>query len=257
MTKIDAALKKLIAADASRGIATTVVALDTLTPSKAAVNKPKTFKAAIDQAFLGYNRPDYVLILGGPDVVPHQPLRNPLFDPQGEDWDRTVPSDLPYACGRTRPARDAEQFVAPGARRRPHPRPARAARIPSGWWHCWGGSAAGVGAPLTKKSYGSFFGLTAAEWKKSTTLSSPRPCSARPKAKPRLSPKEGPQWKTGDLSAGGRALHQLPRRALRRAVLWPERQELPGRSPGVRAAAGGFVKPGTVVAAECCYGAEV
>ena len=83
-TKIDAALKKLIAADAARGIATTVVALDTLTPSKAVVNKPKTFKAAIDQAFLAYNRPDYVLILGGPDVVPHQPLRNPLFDPQGQ-----------------------------------------------------------------------------------------------------------------------------------------------------------------------------
>ena len=97
-TKIKAALKRLIAADAARDIATTVVELDTLTPAKAVTNKPKTFKAAIDQAFLAYNRPDYVLILGGPDVVPHQPLLNPLFDPKGEDWDKTVPSDSPYAC---------------------------------------------------------------------------------------------------------------------------------------------------------------
>src|SRR6185295_18546805 len=43
--------------------------------------------------------PDYMMILGAIDVIPHQDLKNPLFstDPDGDD-DKFAYGDLPYAC---------------------------------------------------------------------------------------------------------------------------------------------------------------
>src|SRR5262249_35919000 len=40
---------------------------------------------------------DYLMILGSVDVIPHVPLTNPVYSP-GDDDDKKVPSDLPYAC---------------------------------------------------------------------------------------------------------------------------------------------------------------
>jgi hypothetical protein len=46
------------------------------------------------------------MILGAPDVVPHQDLTNPVFDPPDNDPDQFAYGDLPYACdARTRMTR--------------------------------------------------------------------------------------------------------------------------------------------------------
>src|SRR5512145_283134 len=94
--RIEKAVQALVKADAERGVETSLVSLDGKGLGKKAVKKsaaPKSFKTAIDLAFKEAERPEYLVILGGPDVVPHQSLRNPAGD---EDAD--VPSDLPYAC---------------------------------------------------------------------------------------------------------------------------------------------------------------
>src|SRR5271170_287740 len=101
--KIALALQAMIAADAARGIQTRIIALDNrptmqrfgappvVTPSDAGETK-----VAIDAVWRA-TKPDYLLILGAPDIVAHQDLINPVYAPNDDD-DRTVPSDLPYAC---------------------------------------------------------------------------------------------------------------------------------------------------------------
>src|SRR5690349_2152165 len=82
LTLIRKAITRLAAADALRGIKTTLEAVDSPTKSAprvtAADNEPQA-KATIDKLYSAYKSPDYLLILGGPDVIPHQALVNPLF----------------------------------------------------------------------------------------------------------------------------------------------------------------------------------
>jgi hypothetical protein len=98
--KIEARLKKLIAADRKRGVDTVLVSMDIkrdVTPHSAPQIRvhgdPAQAKDCIDALFNAI-RPDYLLILGAPDVVCQQPLDNPVIG----DEDLDVPSDLPYAC---------------------------------------------------------------------------------------------------------------------------------------------------------------
>lgn len=103
LARIRAALRRLVAADRRRGLVSTLVLLDDAKAMRARGASPLVdsddyvgAKRAIDAAFRAAS-PDYLLIVGAPDVVPHQPLDNPLFDPPGEP-DRHAWSDLPYAC---------------------------------------------------------------------------------------------------------------------------------------------------------------
>src|SRR5262245_4201969 len=102
---IHAAVDALIEAAAAPGITTRLVDISSRSQMRAVrakavvdpdVRKPN--KDAIDAAYRAAI-PDYLVILGSVDVVPHQSLVNPLFtdDPDGDD-DRFVASDLPYAC---------------------------------------------------------------------------------------------------------------------------------------------------------------
>src|ERR1041384_3236108 len=92
-----------------RGLITTLVALD----DKAGMKKlsapvvtdaadPKQNKRAIDGVYKALV-PDYLMILGAPDVVPHQDIKNPIFNAPGDDpneqgdEDEFAPSDLPSA----------------------------------------------------------------------------------------------------------------------------------------------------------------
>ena len=105
LKKIQTAVKDLIAADKKRGLTTTLVALDDTTAMKKLTSPPvkdaastRENKKAIDGVYKAL-APDYLMILGAIDVIPHQDLKNPLFssDPDGDD-EKFVPSDLPYAC---------------------------------------------------------------------------------------------------------------------------------------------------------------
>ncbi len=110
---IETAVNSLIAADAARGITTSLMFLDVagaIGPSARVVtvpSDPQQNKDAIDHV-VSAHAPDHVVILGAPDVVPHVTLANPVVD----DPDANVPSDLPYACSAPY-STDAGDFVAP------------------------------------------------------------------------------------------------------------------------------------------------
>jgi len=117
LRKVRQALVALVAADKKRGIKSRVVYLDDKAGMKKVRGKPVTNardprqnKAAIDAVFKASN-PDYLMILGAIDVVPHQDLSNPAFS-DGDDDDNPAWGDLPYACDAPY-SRDPAKFVGP------------------------------------------------------------------------------------------------------------------------------------------------
>src|SRR5512145_948652 len=117
LATIRTALRALIAADKKRGIQSRVVYLNDRAAMKRIGGKPVTTpadprenKEAIDALFKSLT-PDYLMILGAPDVVPHQDLDNPAYDPRDDDDDHAW-GDLPYACDASY-SRDPARFVGP------------------------------------------------------------------------------------------------------------------------------------------------
>lgn len=101
--KIQAALKNLIAKDRKRGLVTRLFPLDDSVAMKQVNGKPitkatdpKQNKNAIDAVYTAF-APDYLMILGSIDIIPHQNLKNPLYSPY-DDPDKFAFGDLPYAC---------------------------------------------------------------------------------------------------------------------------------------------------------------
>src|SRR5688572_27704841 len=115
--RIETALRALVAADKKRGVKTRIVPLDDTRTMKSLRTRPlvdntdtRAAKIAIDGVYKRA-KPDYLMILGATDVIPHQDLRNPAFD-AGDDDDRFAYGDLPYACD-TPYSRDIATFVGP------------------------------------------------------------------------------------------------------------------------------------------------
>ncbi|MET4390635.1 hypothetical protein ABIB73_006417 [Bradyrhizobium sp. F1.4.3] len=102
---IRAAIRTLQRADRTRGLQTSVIGLDETSRMRSlrgrAMTKAddsKQAKGAIDAIYRTLT-PDYIMILGSHDVVPHQDLKNPLFKGRGgDDPDKFAWGDLPYAC---------------------------------------------------------------------------------------------------------------------------------------------------------------
>ena len=112
-SKIEAAVKELIKADAKKGVVSRLVFLDDnevrsfgASPVKHGTNQ-KENKAAVDKLFNHFH-PDYLLILGSRDVVPHIKLVNLTSDEDG----KLIDSDLPYAC-ESRYSQNGKDFLAP------------------------------------------------------------------------------------------------------------------------------------------------
>ena len=172
MAKIKTALAALVAADKRRGFKARIVYLDDGAAMKrlgavavASSKNVRGAKAAIDGVYKAL-KPDYLMILGSSDVVPHQDLTNPVFQ-AGEDDDKSAFGDLPYACDEGY-ARDPAKFVGPtrvvgrlpdltGAREPSHL--LGLLKIATNW----------KGRPAG--SYADYFGMSAAVWEGSTTLS--------------------------------------------------------------------------------------
>src|SRR5258708_17471290 len=83
LQRIREAIKRLIAADKKRGLTTLLVAIDSAQDMRSVNGAPVTdasderrVKAAIDAVWTTHT-PEYLVILGAPDVVPMQTLRNP------------------------------------------------------------------------------------------------------------------------------------------------------------------------------------
>ena len=99
---VDTAINNLIAADAQRGVDTRLVDVSDAKVMKQhkgkAVKNPKRCKEnkeAVDAVYRSLT-PDYLVILGSVDVIPHQDILNPAASP--DDPDKYAYGDIPYAC---------------------------------------------------------------------------------------------------------------------------------------------------------------
>jgi len=221
--KLKAAIKTLIAADKARGFQARLVALDSATTMKkvkgskvTAPLDPKQNKDAVDAIYTALV-PDYLLLLGAIDVVPHQDLRNPVYG--GDDPDQFAPGDLPYACEAPY-SQQPQDFIGPTRviGRLPDLTGAKDPAYLLGLL-----ATAANWKSLTPADYSSYFAISADVWKKSTALSVQKMfgSSSATRASGRAELER--------LIAGQPlAFHQRPRRGGRSAILRPERIQLPG-----------------------------
>lgn len=252
--KIDSALEKLVAADKARRLTTRVVFVDDAidmtslgaTVVGSASNKAQN-KAAIDGIFTALT-PDYLMILGAVDVVPHQDLANPVFDPKHPtfDEDKIVPSDLPYACEA--PGSSAiEDFIAPSrvVGRLPDVTGADHPKYLLGLLGHAIEPVTGTSSAVTA------FGLTAKVWQRSTSKTM-RSLFGHGHL-PRVSPEDGPEWTAKELES---RFHFINCHGDKRS---PQFFGEPNDYPVAHDAKfiTSRIRAGTVAAAECCYGAEL
>jgi len=250
---VASAVERLVAADRRRSLATRVIALDDGAVMRRLGGTPVTdpadaraTKGAIDAMWRSV-QPDYLVILGAPDIVTHQNLLNPLYSP-GDDDDRFAPSDLPYACDESYSQKIADF-------RGPTRVVGRLPDLNSSGDAAYFARVLRVAAtyherPATR--YESYFGLTADVWRKSTALSLANTFGNSDAL--HRSPSEGPGWRASQLDAlthfinchGGSA---DPKFYGQRGESYPVAMESARLAKKVR--------NGTVVAAECCYGAQL
>jgi hypothetical protein len=250
---IRAATRRLVAADKKRGISTRLVALDDVevmkklkAPPVITVSSCRQNKAAIDGVYAAL-RPDYLMILGATDVVPHQDVANPAYA-AGDDDDRYAYGDLPYAC-ETEYSRQASKFIGPTrvVSRLPDLRGAKKPRhLVALLKH------ATRAVPRPAAEYESGFALSAEVWRGSSELSVSNLFGST--VKTHLSPREGPDFTAAVLGASVHFIncHGAPADP----TFYGQRDQKFPRALTTQATSG-KISAGAVVAAECCYGAEL
>lgn len=253
LSQIQTAWKKLIAADKLRNIKTSVIALDSAAALKkfrvAAVTdptNPKQNKQAIDAIYRAL-LPEYLMILGAVDVVPHQDLLNPVFDGDN-DPDKFAYGDLPYACDAPY-SQKIQDFIGPTR---------VLGRLPD----ITGGkdpaylvgllTTAATAQQLPASEYRAHLGVSAKVWEKSTKLSLTNLFGNSSDL--RNSPTQGPSWTEAQLK---RRMHFINCHGAPADAFFYGQSG--NRFPQAHSAAfiTGKLSEGTVAAVECCYGAEL
>ena len=254
VSKIKTACRQLIAADKKRGLATRIINIDDPKAMQkvggAAVKNPKDpgqNKRAIDAVYKKLN-PDYVMLLGSIDVIPHQDLKNPV----PSDGDSHAFGDLPYACEKGY-SRKPEDFIGPSR---------VVGRLPD----LVGASDPAYLIGLLKTAtnfksrppsdYDGYFALSSALWEGSTRMSLDNIFGSNGRLN--LSPNRGPKWTPNALS---KKFHFINCHGSRANPIFQgekRKSEKGERYPFAHDAAHVAEKivEGTVAAAECCYGAE-
>jgi hypothetical protein len=247
---IDRAIGRLIAADAKRGLRSQLIdlsdaaAMQKLGGKPAGLDDERAHKAAVDAIFAKL-RPDYLVLLGAGDVVPHISLRNPVH---GRDEEEFVPSDIPYACD-TAYGQDPAAFVA-------------ATRVVTRLPDLSGGRKTGQFTRIVRHAttwrsrpaarYVSGFGLSAAEWKGSSAQSLTAIFGNG--GTPLLSPPHGPAWSNARLRLRAHFINchggdSDPQFYGQKGRDYPVAM----KSELVR----GHIGVGTIASVECCYGAQL
>ncbi|NGZ95137.1 MAG: hypothetical protein CV089_03210 [Nitrospira sp. WS110] len=252
--KIRQAMRALSAADKKRGMKNRVVYLDDAKTMKKFGGKPvlnatdpRENKHAIDAVFTAL-RPDYLMILGAPDVVPHQDLDNPVYDPTEGDDDPRAWGDVPYACEAPY-SRDPARFVGPTRVVGRVPDLVSAAE-PSYLVALL--KIATTGQRRELDTYAGYFGLSAAEWRGSTHLSLNNIFGQATDLL--LAPPTGPDDLHGRLENRAHFINchggpASPEFLGQRGKSYP--------TALTTKATEGKIMDGTVAAVECCYGAEL
>jgi hypothetical protein len=251
--RVEQAIQRLIVADKKRGLDTKLVALDSATDmaevrGQAVREKDdqRAVKKAVDAVFDTYE-PDYVMLLGAQDIIPHQDLKNPAYDPAGDD-DKVVPSDVPYACEAPYSTKPGD-FVGPTRVVGRVPDLVRSSD-PAYLVSLLGTAARHKTRP--RSDYERYFSVSAEVWKASTALSLTKIFGSS--ASMATSPPRGPSWKSAEL---GRRIHFINCHG---SPEDPNFYGQRGRSYPVAHTAKKLVQKimnGTVIAAECCYGAQL
>ena len=253
-SKINSLLKQMQVADKKKGLDTRIAFVDDAASLKSAgvkkisTDSPKEYKRVVDDLYKKYI-PAYIVILGAPDIFPFQEIDNPA-----EDEDAYVDSDLPYACD-TPFSNKIDNFTGPTR---------VVGRIPDIM-----GQQDDVSflqklitnsinpKPLDPQKYYNYFSVSAFVWKKSTELSlqsmfgqsakmSTSPDGEidkiyKPFTKNQLAPLThfyNCHGASFNLSFYGQKGNQ-----------YPEALESSNLSDNI--------EPGTIIAAECCYGAQL
>lgn len=268
VSRINTALQELVDADAQRGLNTIVVDLG----SAAAMKKYKgtavkatqasdaaANKRAIDKVFKA-TRPAYLMLLGATDVIPHQPLKNPLYaiNPstgESDDPDKLVDSDLPYACDAAY-STDVRKFLNPTrvVGRLPDVTGAGDVAYLEGVLK----TAAGY-QQRPVKEYDACFALSTATWMGSTKKSLKSIFQST--AGLNVVPPKGPPWPDAALKSRAQFINchgNTATPSFTGEKVGPE-PDFDKKYPTALSSSDlpGHVANGTVVAAECCYGAEL
>ena len=263
LSRVLKAVDGLVAADAARGIVSRLVALDVAADMAPYGGRPmdgpkdrEGAKRCID-AIDKVAEPHYLLILGGPDVVPMQWLFNTagmLAGTNPEQWklgddDRNVPSDLPYACDAAF-SDDAGEFQGPTrvVGRLPD---VPGARNPDFLVKVL--KLAAAAKPLPREAYAKWMAVSTETWERSTRKTvtrifgdDTRMIISPPRKNP-LSPRTlAPRVHFYNCHGGPSRIGFVGERA-------DHRQCDVITAPKLR----GKVTAGTVVVAECCFGADV
>jgi hypothetical protein len=251
--KIKSAITMLIAADKARGFKTRLIYLDDVTAMRSlrggAVTNARSAvqnKQAIDAIYRAV-KPEYLMILGAPDVVPHQDMSNPLYDGVN-DPDCHANGDLPYSCDGPY-SRDIAAFRGPTrvVGRLPD---LTGAREPSHLLALLGTAASHKTRAVSE--YGPYFGLSTYSWRKSTE-SSLFDMFGNSTAM-RLSPKHGPSFSATRLAPLSHFINCHGSET--DPSFYGERgRELPCSLKSESLV--GKIREGTVAAVECCYGAQM
>jgi hypothetical protein len=252
-------VRRLEEADSGRGLSTMLVPLDDATALAPCGAAPVTLrssermnKQAIDKLFR-YLRPEYLLILGGDDVVPFIRLENPIdhWEVEG-DRDRDVPSDLPYACDA---AWDSDNQC--GSYRGPTRVVGRlpcapACDDPAGLLQQLAYACRHLPIPEAELRY---FAPCAATWEGAT-----RHCCDvlfHTDQHVQLVPPHSERWTANELAAPWHFINCHGMSGDHRYYGEKEGRR-PREFPALDARLlPGLLRPGTVVAAECCYGANL
>ena len=253
VAKIKASVAALVAADAKRGIKSRLLFVDDAAAMKRMRGRavtdsvsPRQNKDAIDAIFAATS-PEYLMILGAPDVIPHQDMSNPMFDPPDDD-DKFAYGDLPYACDAPY-SRDIATFKGPTrvVGRLPD---LTGGREPAHILKLLDIAAKHHARAVT--DYAGYFGLSTDSWRKSTALSLFNVFGNSDALA--LAPPQGPTHPAKRLAPlahfinchGGQA---DPAFYGEKGKAQPESLT----SDSIK----GKIKHGTVAAVECCFGAEL
>jgi Peptidase family C25 len=254
---IKTAIAALITADDGRGLKTVLVDLSSAAAMKKfegeavsapQANDPESNKDAVDKIFAA-TQPAYLLLLGAPDVIAHQDLDNPLLSDQ--DTDEFAYSDLPYACDAAY-SQDIRKFLAPTR---------VVGRLPDVVNATDPAYLVGLLQTATSytqrpaSDYDNFLGISTDTWQGSTDESLRAIFGTS--AAMNVVPPAAPPWTATVLGArahfinchGAPATHQFFGEEELPEHIYPVSHDAT-QIPGNLAA-------GTVMSAECCYGAEL